>query len=356
MGLFRRKDSAYWWISFTVGGKRYRISTETKDRKLAEKIYASILVKVAEGKWFGRDPALCYTFNELMERFMKEYAPQRKLSMVKRYECALVHLKKYFSDKTLSEITPDLISSCMHKRREEGAASATINRERAMLSKAFNLAVNVWGWIMTNPCQKVPPYPENNKRDRWLTWEEEERLLAASEPYLNGALRDIIILALNTGMRQGEIMNLRWDQIDFDKRVIILQETKTGTPRGVPLNNTVFKMLVRRYTERKNSEYVFSTRKGTKIGTRNMLRGFYKALSKAGISDFRFHDLRHTFATRLVQVGDQLYRIGQILGHSQVETTQRYAHHYLESLRPSVMLLDNLRGARNSGKDLSGKE
>lgn len=236
----------------------------------------------------------------------------------------------------------------MHSRNEEGAENATINREYTMLNKAFNLAMKSWGWVKDNPCSSISKYPENNKRDRWLTWEEEDALLNASESYLRGALKRIIILALNTGMWKDETLDLKWEQVDFESRCIVIQETKTKGPRTVPINNTMLKMLSERYEKTSETRlgYVFSTKNGMRIGTRKMLREFYKALRKARIENFRFHDLRHTFATRLVQAGDQLLRVSQLLGHRQVTTTQRYAHQYLESLRPSVMFVENLRISR----------
>lgn len=341
MGLYKRKDSPYWWISFTVEGQLHRMCTKTKDRRLAEAIYGKIMTKIIEKKWFDIDPANDYTFDEMMDRFMKEHAPKREKSTYQRYICALKHLK-CFSGLRLNEITPDRISTYMHQRKNEGASNATINREFAMLSKAFNLALKEWEWVKENPCSKIQKFPENNLIDRWLTVEEEKALLESAKNYLNGNLKEIIIFALNTGMRQGEIMNLKWEDVDLDRRVIIVKRTKTKVPRTVPMNNTVVELLLSKAVNKTNTEYVFSTTKDTKIGIRNMLREFYKALKKADIKNFRFHDLRHTFATRLVQAGIDIYTVSKLLGHSQVTTAQRYAHHSPESLRPSVLMLDDI--------------
>ncbi|MCX8021482.1 MAG: tyrosine-type recombinase/integrase [Syntrophorhabdaceae bacterium] len=339
MGLYKRKDSPFWWVSFTVDGKYYRMCTKTKDKRLAEAIRGKIMTKIIEKKWFDIDPASEHTFGEMMDRFMTEHAPRRAKSTEKRYTCALKHLTRY-----LNEVTPDQISTYMHNRKNEGASNATINREFAMLSKAFNLAFKEWEWVKENPCSRIQKFQENNLIDRWLTVEEEKALLEHAKDYLNGNLKDIIIFALNTGMREGEIINLKWEDVDFDRHAIVVKNTKTRVPRTVPANNTVIELLSRRRQGR--GGYVFSTSRGTKIGARNLLRSFYGALKKAGITSFRFHDLRHTFATRLVQGGVDLYTVSKLLGHSQVTTAQRYAHHSPESLRPSVLMLDDIRTVR----------
>lgn len=341
MGLFRRPDSKDWWMSFTVNSKFYRRSTETTDKKLAERIYAKILTQVIEGKWFDVDEARKHTFEELMDRFMEEHAPKTEPTTQRRYIAARTHLGRYFENMTLAEITPRAISDYITKRRNESASASTINKEYCMLSKAFNLAVKQWEWCRDNPCSKVPREKENNQITRWLASHEEKRLLEASNGYLGEQLVEIIILAMHTGMRLKEILDLKWSDVDLFRKVIVVLRTKNKDPKTLPINQTVYELLLRKSKVINMTGYVFTTSNGTRIGARNLQREFYKALKKANVQNFRFHDLRHTFATRLVQSGEDLYKVAKLLGHRDISTTQRYAHHYPESLRSSVNILDN---------------
>jgi integrase len=338
MGLYRR--GKIFWFTIMQDGKRIQVSTKTDNRKLAENIYAKAKTQIAESKWFEIEARL-HTFDEMMERFMKEHAPKREPTTQKRYSSILKHLSAFFNGLTLAEITPKVITAYMENRKKERASIATCNREFSMLSKAFNLAWKQWEWCKDNPCSRIQKEPENNKVDRWLLPEEEVRLLKESEVYLNGQLAEIIKIALYTGMRQSEIMNLKWSDIDLFRKVISVTKTKNKDPKTLPMNQTVYEIFLKKSKVISLSGYVFGTGNGTMVRTRNMLREFYKALKKARITNFRFHDLRHSFATRLVQAGVDLYSVAKLLGHRDITTTQRYAHHCPESLRQSVNILDN---------------
>ncbi|MCX5804136.1 MAG: tyrosine-type recombinase/integrase, partial [Proteobacteria bacterium] len=326
--------------SFIVNSKPYRESTGTKDKRLAEAIHGKVLTKIVEGKWFGINPAKAYTLDELMEKFMREHAPRREKNTQKSYKVSLNNLTKFFSMMSLSEITPKTISAYMEKRLEEGIKPASINKDFSMLSKAFNLAMKEWEWTNENPCMKVSKLQENNKRIRWLTPDEEKMLLDLAKGYLKGQLLEIILVALYTGMRESEILDLRWEDIDFNQKIIIILKTKNKEPRSIPINQTIYTLLAAKSKIRSISGYVFTTGNGTRIGVGNMLMVFSLVTKNAGIENFRFHDLRHTFATRLVQKGVDIYSVAKLLGHKNLATTQRYAHHSTESLRPFVLLMD----------------
>ena len=215
-------------------------------------------------------------------------------------------------------------------------APATINKEIGLLSNAFNVAIKEWEWCRDNPVQRVRMEPVNNQIERWLTVKEEEMLLAASPSWLQG----IITFALHSGMRRSEILNLRWQDIDFLRGTMVVMKSKNKQRRTIPLNRKVFELLVlKQQHQSQESPFVFTTSTGTPISPRNLTRGFQSARKKANIQDFRFHDLRHTFATRLVQAGIDLYQVQRLLGHKKPDMTQRYAHHCPESLREGVEVL-----------------
>ena len=184
-----------------------------------------------------------------------------------------------------------------------------------------------------------------NEVDRWLTAHEEERLMASSSPWL----REIIGFALHTGMRQGEILNLQWQDVDFARGVLMVMQSKNGTRRTIPLNATVYELLAaKQATTGASRSPVFTTPLGNELQVRYLVREFCEARNRAGIPDFRFHDMRHTFATRLVQRGVDLYKVQRLLGHKTSLMTQRYAHHSPESLREGVNVLDGPQPQRVS--------
>ena len=184
---------------------------------------------------------------------------------------------------------------------------------------------------------RVSMEPVRNEVDRWLTANEEERLMAASSPWL----REIMVFALHTGMRQGEILNLQWQDVDFVRGVLMVMQSKNGTRRTIPLNAIVYELLAaKQATTRATRGSVFTTPRGHELHVRYLAREFCEARDRAGIPDFRFHDMRHTFATRLVQRGVDLYKVQRLLGHKTSLMTQRYAHHSPESLRDGVRVLD----------------
>jgi len=205
-------------------------------------------------------------------------------------------------------------------------APATVNRMKAALSALFKFAV-AEGYIADNPARKVPNRKENNERIRYLGDEhhapdERERLLAACKQSEWPKLHLLVVLAITTGARRGELLGLKWTDIDFQRRTATLHDTKNGDSRVLPLPTPAISELMK---FRKTSGLIFP-------GLRKPQRPFdphkvwNKALEEAGISDFRFHDLRHSAASYLVMAGATLHECAEVLGHRSIQTTKRYAH------------------------------
>lgn len=333
------KRAGVWWTCIRYKGKKIQRSLETNNKKLAESIEAKLRTELIEGRFFDRYEGERQTFRDMIERFMKEHAPKVSRNMQKSYITSAKHLLSFFSDSRLSAITPKTINDYKVSRKNQGKKPATINKEFAMLQKAFNLAVKQWEWMKDNPCLKIPKEKENNERDRWLSDDEEKRLLENSPQWL----RDIIVFDLHTGLRQDELLSLTWDRVDLFRKVIIIQESKNGKPRTIPLNQIALDILMAKTKVRSLiSNLVFPSIVMTKINRRNLVRSFDIVKEKAGIQNFHFHDLRHTFATRLAQRGVDLYRISKLLGHQSITMTQRYAHHCPESLRIGIEVLEKV--------------
>ena len=335
--MYKRKGSDIWRISIRHDGKKIQKSLKTPNKKLAKTIEAKIMADIVEGTHYEKLIGRKKTFKSLMDRFLKVHAPKVSDSMQKSYRTSLRHLNSFFGKCNLLSVLPRNISKYKILRKEEGAAPATINRELAMLSKAFNLAVKEWEWLKENPVSKVPREKEDNERDRWLTVEEEVSLLECSPDWL----RDIILFNLQTGLRQDELLSLTWDRVSVVREEILIDDTKNGKPKVVPLNNIAIGVLESKAKVISiRSRIVFHSKAGTKIDKYNLRRAFVIAMGRAGIEGFTFHGLRHTFATRLAQSGIDLYKISKLLGHKDIKTTQRYAHHCSDSLRKTVEVLE----------------
>jgi integrase len=335
MGLVKR--GKYWCMRFTYQGQQVRRSTGTADRRLAEAILGKVRAQIVEGRFFETLEEKTRTFDELMERYLTEHAAKK--SEPRHYHGYAKSLTGFFGSRTLAEITPKLIAEYKVLRYAAGLKPASINRELASLKKAFNLAVREWEWCRENPASKVSMEQENNKRDRWLSVEEEPRLLQGCASWL----RDLVTFALHTGMRMGEILELTWRGVDLTRRTVMVVRSKNGERRTIPVNETVLSVLKQKSKVRSlGTDLVFCSQVFTSMESGHLRRSFRVALGKARIEDFHFHDLRHTFATRLVQAGVDLYKVQRLLGHKSPIMTQRYAHHYPESLRDGVEILDRV--------------
>jgi site-specific recombinase XerD len=332
------KRSGVWWMCIRHEGRKIQKSLGTSNRQSAQKIEAKIRTNINEGNYFEKPIGSNKTFKQLMEKFMLEYSPKKSENMQRSYNTSLKHLNLFFGDLNLVSVSPKTISRYKVLRRNEGAAPASINRELAMLSKAFTLAVEEWEWLDHKPFNKVPREEENNEIERYLTLDEEKKLLANCPEWL----KDLIVFSLNTGLRQDEQLSLSWSRVSLLRKTILIQETKSGKPRCIPLNQTTLNILERKAKKRSiKDDLVFFNSRGTKIDKHNLIRAFREILKRLEIADFSWHGLRRTFATRLVQKGVDIYKISKLLGHEDVRTTQkRYAHHCPESLRNGVEILD----------------
>jgi len=351
MGLFKRGQ--VWWMRFTFKGKQIRKPTETTDKKLAEKIYHKVMTQIAEGKWFEKPASADKTLGDLLDKYLREHStPNKSANTVKNDTSMVEEMKAFFGDTLLQDVTPSLISSFKTKCRDKGLAPATINHRRAILRHAFNLAIREWQWCQENPVERVSRERVSSGRDRWLTLEEEKTLLECcvlhptrKENKVESVywLQEIVLFALNTGMRQDEILSLTSQNADLFRKAILVVKSKNGEKRTIPMNQKVFELLkVKARGNQNRSKVVFASEAGTKILRRNLMRAFYNARDRAKIADFTFHDLRHTFATRLAQSGIDLYVISKLLGHKDIKMTQRYAHHCPDSLRGGVEVLDKI--------------
>lgn len=240
----------------------------------------------------------------------------------------------YFKETDLRSITPLKVERLRKERLKAGNSKSTCNRYLALMKRLFNVAREE-GYAEENPVQKVKLFSEKDTlKERILTEEEEERLYVASANYL----KPILVIALNTRMRKGEILNLRPAQIDLKARRIRVEKTKSGKVRHIPINEVLLYELRRLRGCGRGDGLVFFNPSTMKPYV-DLKRQFRNACGRAEIKGLRFHDLRHTFATRLAEMGVHIKDIRDLLGHSSITITQRYTHPSDERKKTAVELL-----------------
>ncbi|MFC1624131.1 tyrosine-type recombinase/integrase [Candidatus Omnitrophota bacterium] len=268
-------------------------------------------------------------FEDFAEEFLNLHSKPNKKSWQSDFY-NLRNITVCFQGKDLVEIRSQDIER-FKALRAKFVAPSTVNRDLATIKTLFNKAVE-WGKIGESPAKDVKFLPEPQGRVRYLKREEIQKLLSNCSK----RLKPIIIVALFTGMRKGEILDLRWQNIDFIRGVIDLLDAKGRVKREVFMNDTVKKGLleVRKHPD---SPYVFCNKEGKPC--HDIRKSFFTALKKSGILNFRFHDLRHTFASQLVISGVDINTVRELLGHKDIRMVLRYSHLSEDCKRRAVDIL-----------------
>jgi excisionase family DNA binding protein len=329
----RGKDR--WCINFRgSGGERRReVIKDAQSRGEAVVALQQKVGEVFDGKYHPIRKSSPITFIHLAEMYLEDYAKANKRSW-RTDGSYLKAMKEYFGARPVDEITAFDLEKYKTRRLEEGVKKSTVNRCLAILRRMFNLAI-AWGHMKENPMKGVRLFSEkDNLKERILTPEEEVRLLETCAPHL----REIILVAVNSGMRRGEILGLRWQDVDFDNRILKVERSKSGKQRFIEMNSAVVGLLRQRRIKNPGPGYVFLN-PNTGRAFVDVKTGFIAACRRAGIKDLRFHDLRHTFATRLIEAGVDIVTVRDLLGHSSVRLTERYTHSKSELKRRAVEAL-----------------
>jgi integrase len=335
MRVFERKGrkGSTWYIDFTFKGRRI-MEAVGSDRKLAEAGAKKRENEIFEGKFFPQKRKSKFKFKELSVEYMEKHSRRNKRSW-RRDEVGLKSPLPYFGDIYLDDITPKMIEDYRGLRGEQGRSPATVNREHALLKNMFTKAVH-WDYTRQNPAKKVPLAKES-RRIRFLSKEEIKRLLEAADTEWAPYLKLIIILALNTAMRRGEILRLKWEEVDFKRRVIQVKQTKNYQPREVPMTDWLFETVWAWRKKSLDNCYVFGN--NTMQPMISFRTAFEKALKRAGIEDFRFHDLRHTAASYLHMAGVDIKDMKEIGDWKTLRMVDRYTHISTEHKRATMLLL-----------------
>jgi integrase len=314
-----------------VAGKRVREAIGT-NRQMAEAMLAKRIVEAIEGRHFnvrneGRIP-----FSDFAAIYV-----ERCISVLKSAKTERDRVNfwvREFGNRPLGQITSAELQDWQARKRQT-CKPATVNRIMCRLRHMFNRAVD-WDLLDQSPMRGIKFLPENNARLRYLSREECDRLV---ESCIAPHIRAIVTVALHTGMRSGEIRSLQWHDLDFDSGFIIIRDSKNGEPRHVPMDSTVVD-LFRNYPRTPGSQFVFTNAAGERLGW--VQHAYRRALTRAGLSDLHFHDLRHTFASQWMMAGGELYSLRDILGHKTIAMTQRYAHLYPAYKRAMVERMEQI--------------
>ena len=319
MSLFKRGTT--WWVRFsTPNGQQIRKSAKTANKQLAQEYHdrlkagywrVSKLKEIPRRKW-----------EEAVERWLVE--KQGEKVTLDDDICHLRRVHSHVFGLYLDEITRDVLDDLTRSRLSDGVANATVNRMLEIVRAILRRAEREWGWLERAP--QVRMMPESKHRVRWLTWDEAGRLLRQLPPHLAAMAK----FSLATGLREANVVKLEWSQVALDRRCawIHADQAKARTAIPVPLNDHALQAL--REQIGKHGVRVF-TYKGKPVTKANN-HAWRKALVRAGIENFRWHDLRHTWASWHVQQGTPLHVLQEMGGWSDYKMVRRYAHLSVEHL------------------------
>jgi integrase len=289
----------------------------------AKKWIQSTEAAIREGRHFKTAEAKKHTFNDLATRYCSEILPHYSTKEQIERKTKLDWWAKSIGHNLLADITPASISEAKSKMAQ---SPATVDKYLKNLSHAFTIAVNDWGWLEDNPVKKVKSPKLPRGRVRFLDEDERTKLLNACKESTNTWLYPCVVLALASGMRQGELMGLKWPDVDLKSGFLILHETKNGDRRRVPLSGLALDLLKEHAKVRRLDTALLFPSNVDAQRPIDLRRPFQNALTAAGINDFHWHDLRHCTASYLAMNGASLAEIAEVLGHKTLQMVKRYAH------------------------------
>lgn len=318
-----QQKNGKWYCRFQLNGERlHLLCAGAKNRNEAEQMENAFKYKLQQqqnGIIPRNDNGV--TLNKVFDNFL-DYSEHNKKSY-KQDKCRINILKEYFKIRYAKDVKPADIERLKSYLIKRGLSKAAINRYIEIISKAFNMAIDN-EWISKNPIKKNVKFSQKNYVVRPLFPEEEQRLMKVlSEPQYE-YLKGIVIVALNTALRRQNILDLTWEQIDLDGRVIEITENKSNKHIFKPINDTLLQYFQSIPEESRVGDVFINPITGRKC--KEIKRAWKTVKEKANITNFRFHDLKHTVGTRLADKGVPIHIIRAILDHSDIKTTMRYVH------------------------------
>ena len=294
----------------------------------AKKWAAKIETDIRDGRYFKTAEAKRHTLAELVDRYLKDTLPGKSEVMQKPRWRHLTWWKNQIGDRLLADVTPSLLAEYrdrLSKGEGRPRSPATVVRYMAALSHAFSIAVREWEWLDDSPLRKVSKPKEPRGRVRFLSDDDREILLVACKQSKAPYLYPLVVLALSTGARRGELLGLTWGDIDLKRKVAILHQTKNDERRALPLTGHALDCVNKLAEIRRiDTNLLFPDETGKKPV--EIRPAWEKVLKEAKLKDFKFHDLRHSAASYLAMNGASLAEIAEVLGHKTLQMVKRYSH------------------------------
>lgn len=367
------EKNKHWYFEMMVRKKRYcRAIPEATNEREALTYMQAFRTDLLRGRLDLVEDYGIEKFENIVDDYIK-YA-NTNLKSTDTVLPIAKNFKALWGNKQIKDITPNLIENYKANRNGQiyyqkeikdktiikRISPATVNRELGVLSKIFNMAIDNKK-TKENPVSKIEKLKITNKLERHMTTEEQEKFIKFCNhdySYMNVSkaelekiknrfnnisydhVRDIVLISLNTGMRRNEVLNLTWDCVDLSSNLLCALNTKNGLKNDIPINQTVKEILKRRYIDKGDNIFVF-TNPETKNRYDNIHRAFKTVCKMADVKNFRFHDTRHTFASRAIDKNVPVPVLQSILNHKNIKTTMRYVHNTFEQKLNAVNSLDN---------------
>lgn len=326
MGLYRRGKT--WWLAFSRNGGMVYVSTKQKDRKLAERFAISYQAAVNEGRFSPE--VVNASLSEILDRYLEVHLKPKNLKTYRDSRYSADRMLERLQDTPLSKLRSAI--DIYKAWRRQSVSPSSVRRELGLLKAATKKALE-WQMISTDPLAGYRLENVDDKRVRFIEDEEFQRLVNAAHPFLV----PILLMARFTGMRQGEILKLTWEDVDLRRQWLLVRHAKNGESRYIPIPAALVQELAKTPVSQRTG--LLFTRHGTGLVKDGFIRSqFRKAVRLAGLIDFRAHDLRHSFASHAAMRGMDIQTLAKILGHKDLRMTQRYSHMSNEYLKESIEL------------------
>jgi integrase len=338
MSIYKRKET--WWIQFTApDGRRIQQTAGTHLKQEAQELHDRLKADAWRVKNLGAKPR--YTWQEAVVRWLMEHDHKKSLDDDKMH---LRWLDDHLKGKYLDEINKAMIDGIKQVKQRSGVSNATVNRMLAVMRSILNCALNDWEWLESAPSIRLLPEPQ--RRLRWLTHDDVARLLHELPPHLEAMAR----FTLATGLRESNVTQLQWSQLDMQRRCawIHADQAKAEKAIGVPLNEDALAVIGQQLGTHETHVFTYQGQPVTRANN----HAWRKALARSGISDFRWHDLRHTWASWHVQNGTPLQVLKELGGWADLTMVLRYAHlssKHLEEYAGNAKTVTNLLHSKNKG-------
>lgn len=336
----RRSGNATWYYRYRSREGRIRMrrigSVESVSSDRARAIALELMQQVAD----GRDPAeeMCLTvrstirLEEFIEGWYVPHARARKRVWAAERALLRHHILPVFGHKSLRSLSQIEVARWHESRRDMGYAAGTCNRMLVLLRHIYNCAIR-WQFVpdAANPAQGISALKGEGRGERYLSKAETKRLFQVLDVYPNRMVADIVYLLVYTGARKSEVLNAQWQDIDLDRKILTVPRSKSGKPRYIQLSTAAIEVIARQSAGSREKWLFISPKTGRPPVT--IFNAWNTIRHRAGLPDVRLHDLRHSFASFLVNSGRSLYEVQALLGHANPQTTMRYAHLSQESLQ-----------------------